>query len=404
MPRSKPNDPKNQAPEVTPDDQWSDLEDFPVSDAPVPTILPARRSLENRPSETRYAEVGLRIAPALTRSPSPDSPKRLEVQEVNLEVIRLEQEVKTLFKVDRQITSQENIEATKAEGNPKGEDSESRAIQQMPKRWIFGMITAVALIVIAGLLLLPWINSTNAPSKRSNPTILSIVEEEEIVGTEAMDRLLEKQPEALQIFRTYVRAVHFDEVGPLVVDGRSIRDTLQTHWSPLEVPKDWSPDPDCAWGVMDLGNKAYGILEGLFPNQTPFKAYFSYQGDRMLLDWKATTAFGTASFSQLNKGLGDASEIRGILSSDEFYSTAWPEAEYQSYRLTMPDEEFTIWCYARRGGTAYSGLAPLFTSGELTGEKQIDRKVTLSLARGPAETLPNQWLIGELLQIDWGTH
>lgn len=219
-----------------------------------------------------------------------------------------------------------------------------------------------------------------------------------------MDRLLEKQPEALQIFRSYAQAVHHDEVVPLVVDGRSLLDALKNKWSPLGVPKDWAPDADSSWGVMEAGGKAYGLLEGVLPDQSPFRAYFTHEGGRLLLDWKATTAFGTTSFRQLSKGTGDAGEIRGILSSDEFYSAVFPEADYQSYRLTMPNEEFTIWCYAQRGSLAYSALAPLFTSGELSGERQTDRKVTLSLVRGPEETLPNQWIIRELLHIDWGTH
>jgi hypothetical protein len=404
MPRSKSHDPNNRAPEVTPADQWGDATDVPDREVPVLSILPARRKMGSRPHETIHAEAGLRIEPKLSQVPSGDPTLRLEVQEVNREVIRLEQEVKSTFKLDRQPKLQERIEPAESGGDPKDAASQKRVIQQLPKSWIFGMIATVALLVIVGLLLLPLINSTNAPSIHSNPTVLGIVEEEEIEGSEAMDRLLEKQPEALQIFRSYAQAVHHDEVVPLVVDGRSLLDALKNKWSPLGVPKDWAPDADSSWGVMEAGGKAYGLLEGVLPDQSPFRAYFTHEGGRLLLDWKATTAFGTTSFRQLSKGTGDAGEIRGILSSDEFYSAVFPEADYQSYRLTMPDEEFTIWCYAQRGSLAYSALAPLFTSGELSGERQTDRKVTLSLVRGPEETLPNQWIIRELLHIDWGTH
>jgi hypothetical protein len=403
MPRSKPKDPNNQSPEITPADHWGDLKDSPDREVPVLSILPARRKMGSRPNETNHAEAGLRIDPKLSQISSGDPTLRLEVQEVNREVIRLEQEAKSTFKLDRQPTLQERVEPAKSEFDQKDENNQQEVIQQLPKRWIFGMMATVALLVIVGLLLLPLINSTNAPSLRSSPTVLGIVEEEGIEVSEAIDRLLEKQSEALQIFRSYAQAAHYDEVIPLVVDGRSLRDALKNQWSPLGVPKDWAPSVDSSWDVLEAGNKAFGVLEGLLADQSPFMAYFSYEGDRLLLDWKATTAFGTTSFRQLSKGTGDASEIRGVLSSDEFYSAALPESDYQSYRFRIPDEEFTIWCYAPRGQSAYSALAPLFTSGELTGEKQTDKKVTLSLVRGSDETLPNQWIIGELLQIDWGT-
>ena len=407
MSHSEPQDPNNQSPEVSPADEWGDLEDLedlPDREVPAMNILPARRVVGSRPTETRHLEAGLRIESKLPQNFPADPSLRLEVQEVNREVIRLEQEVKSTFKLDRQPTLQEKVQSAKEGEVQNDEGNQNDTIQQLPKLWIFGMIATVALLVIAGLLLLPLINSTNAPRIRSNPAVLSIVEEEKIEVSEVMNRLLEKQPEALQVFRSYAQAAHQDDVIPLIVDGRSLRDTLQQHWSPLGVPKDWAPASESTWGVFDSGNKAYGLLEGKLPDQSQFTAYFSYEGDRLLLDWKATTAFGTTPFRQLNKGTGDASEIRGVLSSDEFYSAAFPEADYQSYRLTSPNEEFTIWCYAPRGQPAYSALSPLFTSGELSGEKQADRKVTLRLVRSPAETLPNQWIIGELLRIDWGTH
>ena len=123
-----------------------------------------------------------------------------------------------------------------------------------------------------------------------------------------------------------------------------------------------------------------------------------------MLDWKATTVFGTASLSQLSEGAGDGSEIRGSLSKADFYNATWPEEDYQSYRLTTPNEEASVWCYSRRGETAKHSISSLFNSGEITGEAQTIRKATLSLARGPAEALPNQWLIEEMLHVDWGTH
>ncbi|MEY3897606.1 MAG: hypothetical protein RLZZ214_3127, partial [Verrucomicrobiota bacterium] len=41
--------------------------------------------------------------------------------------------------------------------------------------------------------------------------------------------------------------------------------------------------------------------------------------------------------------------------------------------------------------------------GEIIGESKSIQKATLRLTRGPDGSIPNQWLIRELLHIDWAT-
>jgi hypothetical protein len=136
------------------------------------------------------------------------------------------------------------------------------------------------------------------------------------------------------------------------------------------------------------------------PDGSKFAAYFTNDDNRLLLDWKATSSFSTASFEQLSNNQGDASEIRGQISAADFYSATWPEAEYQCYRLVSPDEKTAIWCYARRGSAAANHSTALFQGGEIVQDAQTSRSITLQLERGPSEAQPNQWLIGKVLQID----
>ena len=185
--------------------------------------------------------------------------------------------------------------------------------------------------------------------------------------------------------------------------GGTLEETLRRHWHPLKLPSSWTPDADSSWNVQELAGRPYGVLEGFLPDHQKFAAYFTWQGGRLLLDWKATVGFGTASFEQLAEGKGDAAEIRGEISAAEYYSAAWPEADYRSYRLTSPDRETSIWCYVRRGEAAEGAIAPLFNQGEIIGESNSSRKITLRLVRGSPESLPNQWLIGEMLHLDWAT-
>jgi len=213
--------------------------------------------------------------------------------------------------------------------------------------------------------------------------------------------MLLKQPEAIQIFRSYVQASHPDEILALLRNGTALRETLHSRWQPPEITKSWSPPADSAWSVFETGGHPCGLLDGDFPDHSKFAAYFTNDGNRLLLDWKATSAFGTASFRLLEKGNGDGSEIRGLLSSAEYYNSVWPEADYQCYRLASHDGENSIWCYARRGERAEEAVGSLFQKGEIIEEAPTSQKVTLRLERGPAGAQPNQWLVGEMLHIDW---
>jgi hypothetical protein len=400
----KASNPNNQVPEISPDDCWDNAEAPRGGEIPLQTVLPSRRSLSNQPAPVSLTEVGLRIESKLARGAASNSSSRIQVQEINREVIRLEQAEDAPVRIERHFTFHEKQEPVDHSKSLMGESRDWGMSHRLPTRWILGMAVTVGFLVIAILMLLPVINAPNAPTEDPNKGLLTVVDEEKIDGMENLDLLLTRQPEAFQIFRSFAQAIHPDEVVPLIVDGRILYETLRKHWHPLDVPRDWVPAADSAWGVMEFGGQAYGVLEGQFPNHSPFTAYFTFQDGRLMLDWKATTVFGTASLSQLSEGAGDGSEIRGSLSKADFYNATWPEADYQSYRLTTPNEEASVWCYSRRGETAKHSISSLFNSGEITGEAQTIRKATLSLARGPAEALPNQWLIEEMLHVDWGTH
>ena len=101
--------------------------------------------------------------------------------------------------------------------------------------------------------------------------------------------------------------------------------------------------------------------------------------------------------------MGNPAEVRGEISLAQFYTSTWPEADYQSFRLTSPDGQEILWCYSRRGEQPHEALGPFFRRDQLIVQTKNSWKITLRLAQGPAGSLPNQWLIGEMLHIDWVT-
>lgn len=399
-------DPNNHVPEVSPDDGWGDAEGFsPATTAGTANVLPPRRTVADRTSAAAIAaaessQTGLRIGTNLVRGELADSPQRLVVQEINGSVVRLEQMETAPPKVPRQVTFHQRPPRDENGKKSPDETLQWGLARRHPTHWLLGAGAAVAVIVVLAMMVLPAINAPNAA--RPVPDAAPFVEEK-LEGIEAMNLLLAKQSEATRIFRAYATATRVDEIVPLLRDGNAMKATLQANWHPLGISKTWEPAADSAWAVLEIPGHPCGLLQGTFPDESKFSAFFTNDGNKLQLDWKATAGFGTTTFGQLANGLGEPAEIRGDISCSNFYSGIFPEADYQSYRLISPDGETSIWCYARRGESADESIAPLVHRGEAGGDLQRSSRITLRLERGPTAALPNQWLIGEMLHLDWVT-
>ncbi|MGL4402028.1 MAG: hypothetical protein ACRCXD_19380 [Luteolibacter sp.] len=398
--RNRPPDPHPAVPEDSPDGVWEDPQEVRQGDPRNSVSLPARRTSAESRKGRADPEIGLRIESTLHRS---DSFQRLEVTEHGGEVVRLDQAEKAPSKVERLYTFHEKPMVEPSGKTSVGEGREWGMVHRHPVRWILGMGGVVTVLIVAVFLLLPLINSPNAPTKDPNALMLTVEEEEKVEGMEAMDELLAQLPEAMQIFRAYAQASLVEDIVPLIKNGKSLVETLGRHWEPLRMPSSWAPDVDSAWSVQELSGQPYGVLAGELPDDRRFAAYFTRWDGRLVMDWKATVAFGTAPFTRLAEGNGDASEIRGEISTAEYYNAVWPEDQYRSFRLTSPDRETSIWCYARIGSAAEAALASLLNQGAILEEFPSSLKITLHLVRGAPQALPNQWLIEEVFQTDWAT-
>jgi hypothetical protein len=398
------SDPNNHVPEVSPDDGWDDAEGAgnELPSTTTATVLPPRRKVADRSSDTEVAEPGLRIGSNPVRAgldDSADSASRLQVQEISANVIRLEQEIQPPPRVERQIVFHERPVQQKGGGKPRGENREWGKSLRHPVRWIAAAGAGVAAIVILSMMMLPSINAPNKPREQAAAAVMP--EEETSRDLEAINAMMVKQPEAIQLFRAYAQAAHPDEILPMIRDGAALEKTLRAHWTPLNLSKRWAPDMNSSWTILTPDGKPHGLLEGTLPDGEIFSAYIVPVEGRILLDWKATSAFSTASFSELEKGIGDSSEIRGVVSPATFYSATLPESDYHSYRCVSPDNQSLIWCYVRRGTLEEAHISPHFKTGEIVRDGNGPRRMTLRLERGPEGSQPNQWIIGEMLHIGW---
>ena len=398
--------PNDHTPEVSPGDDWDDADGFAQEGAVTAAVLPPRRVAVDRAGFAPVEDFpsGFRLEPNVARREASGDRVKLEVQEVSGRVLRLEQPAPSWsLKAVTPVVFQEKSSLKANPEDSRREDRDWGIAQKLSLKWIVGISIGAAAVIILCLALLPRINRSNAVRTTTTENDTIVVEEEVVEGMDALNALLTMQPEAERIFRAYASAAVVDDVIGLLRNQAAVEKSVRRNWRSLGVPRDWVPPQETTWQVLKSNKVVYGLLDGQLPGFSKFSAYLVKKGSHLQLDWKASTGFGTTTFNELSKNQGDASEIRGLISRDSFYTAIWPEEEYQCYQLLAPEGEASIWCYARRTDAAGNACAALFQNGEILEENNNRQKVTVRLEHGPDGTLPNQWLIGELLQTDWVT-
>jgi hypothetical protein len=267
-------------------------------------------------------------------------------------------------------------------------------------KWLLGTGLGVASLVVLAMLLLPVINKSNA-ARPDQSAGLVIDPVEKTKDLDALNAMFVRQPEAEQVFHAYATAQIADDVLPLVRDAKAVEPLIRANHQPLEVPYDWHPPSETSWSIAGENGRIYGLLDVTLPDFSNFSAYMIPENGSLLLDWKASTGFGTAGFEELATGTGNAAEVRVLIEPTGFYNAVFPETDYRSYQLLSPDRERSIWGYTRKGEPADATFGMLFQNGVILKGSDDPLKVTLSLVRGPSESLPNQWLIVEMLHKDW---
>ena len=369
----------------------------------IGAALPPLRSLRD-PSESADSsplEVGIRIEIG-ERSPAKHQAKTaFEVHEISGDVLRLAPEVEEIPWAPRKIAFQPKPPRVRPDTTTAGESREWGIQTRRSYRWMILGGLLVTLSVTAGLALQPLLNK---PTSKGGQIHATWVEPEEMIdGIDVLNELILKQPEAEVIFSKFIKAADPADVMPWIRDPLAIEPVMRKHPRIWTVEPDWSPSKDCTWSVFDSEGLPCATLDGSLPGFLGFSACFVVEKNQLLLDWKATVGYGTASFDDLSRGTGDATEIRGWLQPTTYYTAVFPEADFAAFQLLPPrsSEESPIWCYARRNSVEAEALNRLFPGGEILKPEKTPQKVTLMLQRGDPASAPNQWLVVKLLHKQW---
>ena len=389
------SDPHNHVPEVSPDDAWDDGDCFRSG----ATVLPPKR-VRTVETERRGADEGLRIESNLRQFSADGETNGLEVREIDGSVVRLDPEaMETPERVPRQLSFQERPAMPGADPATRNE-SRWGAGKNQSLRWIVGTGLGVATVVVVALVMLPSINKSNA-ARPDQGIGLVIDPKEHLREFDALNAMIAREEEAETLFVSYAAARIADDVLPLVRDPKSVAPLIRASHQPLMIPRGWRPGGETSWTTAGEGTKLYGILEGTLPDFSRFRAYMAESNGSLLIDWKATTAYGTATFEELREGVGNPAEIRALIAPSGYYNATFTEADYRSFQLVSPDGQEVVWGYTRRGEAADGQVSGMFREGLILEASKEPARVTLRLERGPEGGAPNQWMITEMLHKDW---
>ncbi|WAC19401.1 hypothetical protein OVA24_19415 [Luteolibacter sp. SL250] len=401
-------DPNNHVPKLTAVDDWGDQDS---------SFIPRRRAADERPAgyaakaddqDDKGIEIGLREIERVQDQEVRGPVQRLEVLEHTPKLAIPEAGALPLI-VPKQVIEKQEIPAeeqgqeTWHGRNPEIETWGRQKSVQV--RWIVMSGLALAVVLIAGVLILPRLGWKNERGVRTDFSNLEVIETP-MLEIEAGDRseLSEGiETKAKVLVEAYAKAAGPDDVIPLVRDRERVEKMIRERWTPMNVPKDWHVPDESKWEILRSGDREYGFLTGLLPDITPFRFYIVQQGDKALLDWEASSGFSETKFGDLSKRQGDGGIVRGYVSAGDLYTFPLPEADYQCFRIISADGETFVWGYAKRTDPVAEKMAEPFLPGVIPREVRSEYPMTLKLVKGPADSLPNQWIITELVHMEWVT-
>jgi hypothetical protein len=272
-------------------------------------------------------------------------------------------------------------------------------------RWIWIGVGTVAVLFFSALSVFTYANmkENHNPQDRMSGFV---VETEEFDPSSPLF-VYQQDPqrylmECLTVLQKFADARDVADVIPLVRHQPETLVALKTRWQPWPSPPKIQSEMDYDYTLAESGGIGYITIHGVNNNNTPFDVYFTHENGAMLLDWAASTGLGDSRLSTVvrNPPTHPVS-MRVILSSSPYYLPALPEDEYESYKLTCPDDEAVIWGYVKRGSEAHRKIAALLhTNGELL-ESLAEARAIVKIKKTEDLSAKNRFFITEMLHNDW---
>ncbi len=411
---SDKDDPNNHAPAVTPDDDWDGLDVEQVFDAQLPprraekSRLPKIDSNHKEISSVEPARFTSDTVPMLSESHLKTYvPVHLKVKSER-EGGEKEDFLPTLVMEDLKLGdfSTRSIQKPILQNRSQdGERNDWGVVQKKdPSRWM--LYTALGVIfLIVTTVSISYLNRDKSNRKvdedRSNQSARKNIKKESNVDQDLLARLANSNIEAIQIYGKYAQSKNLDDFTHLIYLSKNNAQFAAKTWEPIGAGSDWVPSDTSDWKTYQNGSQLFTELKGVNHNFSKFIAVFRYENTELKMDWKATTGYGSASFTELKSGTGDGSEIRGWIEPSNFFTQDLPEERYHSFVIRSPDKRDSVWGYSEIGSDTDTDLMKLFSVSSITGEGITEAKIILNMVSSDRGMLPQQWMIKSLIAENW---
>jgi hypothetical protein len=404
------DDPNNHVPAVTPDDDWGDIDPHLNSQLPpkrpdamkslkAEMVISGYKSIDpDRPAESMSA-----MSYGQGREIDAEGGESRTVLDSRVLKIGFDKKLKEIQPSAAQSTTDKGSFFRRKRFGALENDDWGNQSKKISTRWMVyvatGLISLISLMIFMTQILE---REDKDPQKIAD--VLKAKPAPVEKATKAEDdillRLNQQSGNAMKIYAQFASATRIEDFADRVyLKERNLTD-LNLAWKPIAAPAGWMPADKSPWTTHQNGKNPYGLLKGVNHDFSKFSAVFRLEGDELKLDWRATVGYGTANFSDLKMGDGEASEIRGWISPSDFYTNTLMENRYHSFLVSSPDKD-TIWVYTEIGSELDQKILSMFIVSPITGEYQTEAMVTLSLTRGEQQILPRQWMVSKLLAMDW---
>lgn len=284
---------------------------------------------------------------------------------------------------------------------PRVSSREERARKGLA-RWTGWMAVATCVAVVAAVAGLMRASIGKTPIAASTPGY--VFEKEQQLDREEEYLLVhsgELIHQAEKLLERYAAATSLEEVLPLVRDAEQVKERMTRLWKP------WGTDPMLAPGEKIEGfmieeSARPGIsLKGNKGDFSHFNMVFVLEGERLKLDWEASHGMGEVQLAELLEGAAAEDRVvRGIIQPTEFYTQAFPESRFRSFRLLDAGGDLFIWVFAPLDSTVASMLKTEFNEGSLLLEKSVQIPATVRLS-GTGGSSGKCYEITEMLHKGW---
>lgn len=273
-------------------------------------------------------------------------------------------------------------------------------------RWIVGAVVGFVLVVAAVF----YMQSRQLKSKTAD-TAVAVVEKaapvrmvdlemnsDQFFFNEHLDRA---EKEGREVFLRYARAQTAEEALACIRDQDRLKKAFLKEWKPWGGGANWELERTALIGLTRVDSFAFLLIACRKPDTgDAYVACIVRKGGRMLLDWEASEQRGNVPLDEFLTGEVTQAQMPVRVELANFYTSAFPEADYQSYVLTFANSEEVVWGYARRDKRE---LEPMYV--DLVKKKEAGvggpGRYTLQLKRESSSSPKKQWLIERILYREW---